>query len=430
MTVMIRDTSGQDSLVPPTPRFKTYLRTASVSVLIIALIAYSVWQYSEISGNDRFLDRDDLRFAQVSRGSLVREVIAQGRVVAANSPTLFAQEPGIVHLAVKAGDTVTKGDLIAQIISPNLNEQWQQQLANLRRLNLQLDGVRMKNKRRKLELHQQEALAQVDLNAMDREKRRADAGKQLQVISRLDYEEAKDNLSRARLKYQQARQNNALEQESLIFDEGVLQLEIESQQLAVRALQRRVTELDILSPVDGMIGSIQIDDRQSVTLNQAMITVVDLDAFEIQARVSEGYADEMVVGMQARVQMGGATYTAQLAAISPEVTNSEVVARVRFVDSVPDNLRQNQRLSVSILLQNIENTLTVSKGAFFDNFRGDVFKINGDGINGDGGERVAVKLGSRSLREIEVLEGLNEGDTIIISALDYTSEDKSILIGH
>jgi len=425
MTAMIKDTSGQDIYLAPAPLRKRLGLWGSAGILLLLAVSLLIWKFSAVMAADRVLNRSDLRLAQVERGDLIREVSAQGRVIAANSPTLFAQESGTIDLLVKAGDSVTKKQIIARILSPDLEEQLVQQQANLKRLQTQLDGARITSKRQKLDLLQRESIAQVNLTAMEREKRRAEAAYKLKVISTFDYEEAIDNLARAELEYEQAKQNNSLAQESLEFSVRASQLEIESQQSVVGALERRVNALDIRSPVDGMIGSVQIENRQAVTANQPLITVVDLQAFELEARISEGYADDLVPGLPAKIQLGTHTYTAELTAISPEVTQSEVAIRIKFVGDQPLNLRQNQRLSARILLENIENTLKVSSGSYFDNFRGDVFKVVGENA-----EKVPVSVGSRNLREIEILSGLQEGDTIIISTLNYTGSDQHFFINH
>ncbi len=425
MTVIINDTSGQDIYIAPPSISQNLKKYGIVALVAIVLVVFIAWPLSAVMSADRVLNRDDLRLAVVERGNLIREISAVGRIIAANSPTLFSQESGTIDLLVKAGDSVPKGQVIAKLISPDLQESLTQQVANLDRLQIQLEGARIQSQRQILELQQQESMAQVNLKAMDREKRRANAAYELKLISALDYEEAMDNLSRAQLEYEQAKKNNALEQKTLDFNQRALQLEIDSQQSVVDALTRRVKALDITSPVDGMIGSVQVEERQAVTNNQALITVVDLKAFEIEARVSEGYVDHLSPGLLVQIQVGNSIHKGELAAISPEVTNSEVVMRIKFVGELPENLRQNQRLSSRILLENIENTLKLSSGAFFDNFRGEVFKVVGGKA-----ERVRVSLGSRSLREIEISSGLVEGDTVIVSALDYSNEDQNIIISH
>jgi HlyD family secretion protein len=313
--------------------------------------------------------------------------------------------------------------VLATIISPDLNELLARETANFTRLEADLGRQKIESKRRKLELEQIIAMAQVSKNAMVREKLRADQAISKKLISQLEYEKAADDLARADLELIQAKQNSELANESLGFDIESLTLQLKSQQLLVDALQRRVHELTVRSPVAGMVGNVQVINRQAVAANQALITVVDLSAFEVEAVVPEGFADDIAPLMDAEITLGGSAYPGVVTAISPEVINGGVSARIRFADVLPENLRQSQRLTAKIFLENKPNTLIVNRGSFFDGFRGHVYKLQNNKAL-----RVPVVLGGSSLKHMEIMDGLQEGDSIIISPLTTSATDEQILI--
>lgn len=420
---MIKGTSATDVIV--TKRFNT--TKVKFMVLLAAIftagLTYAIPHYLQVASADLVVSEDSLRLSTVRRGELLREVISQGRIVAANSPTLFSPEQGFVNLKVKAGDRVKKDQLLAQTISPLLNELHAREESNLARIKNELARQKIQTKRRKFELQQTEDMAQVDLKAMDREKRRADESIAKDLISRLDFERAQDDLNRAKLIYSQAKQNNLLEQESLDFDVTTLELQVKSQALLVAGLLRRVNELNVVSPVNGMVGNVQVEPRQAVTANQALITVVDLSAFEIEATVSEGYADDLAPLMAAEIRLNGQSYAGELTAISPEVVNSQVITRIRFTGTVPKNLRQNQRLTARIVLESKPGVLMLDRGSFVDSFNGTVFKKVGDTA-----VRIPVTLGSKSLRHIEIVDGLSVNDVVIVSAIAAKRNTQNILI--
>jgi HlyD family secretion protein len=105
------------------------------------------------------------------------------------------------------------------------------------------------------------------------------------------------------------------------------------------------------------------------------------------------------------------------------VVNGGVSARIRFADVLPENLRQSQRLTAKIILENKPNALIVNRGSFFDGFRGHVYKLQNNKAL-----RVPVVLGGSSLKHIEIMDGLQEGDSIIISSLTTSATDEQILI--
>lgn len=425
MTSKIQDTVDQDTPISPRRRHNRLGLIAVAATIIVAILIFGFTALSQTFAADRILDRAELRVATVERGDLVREVMAQGRIVVANSPTLFNSEQGTVDLKVKAGDSVTEGQLLAVIDSPELREALARERAQLTRL--QVDLARQKIETEQLRLQQQQtlAMAKVQLKAMQREKRRADKSYQLKLISELDFEEMADNLERAQLEHRQAEQNLALSVDSVGFYDRSLKLQSESQQMLIQTLERRVEELNIVSPVAGMVGNIEANQKQVVAPNQRLITVVDLTAYEIEAQVAEGLAGELAPTMDAEVRLNGQDHPGLVTAISPEVVQGQVNVRIRFADEPPANLRQNQRLTARILLENRSDTLMVKRGPHFDNFRGYVLKLEGERA-----QKLPVTLGGRSLSHIEILEGLTEGDTIIVSSIDIEANDENILISN
>src|SRR5580658_687723 len=116
--VMLRDTSGQDRVIERAKFWRRYPKILlSVGAVIAALILLTVYLV-RYAGAGVSVDRSRLSIAGVERGSFVRDVAADGQVVAAVSPTLYANVPGTVTLEVHAGDAVAKGQVLAMLDSP------------------------------------------------------------------------------------------------------------------------------------------------------------------------------------------------------------------------------------------------------------------------------------------------------------------------
>ncbi|SFC58949.1 HlyD family secretion protein [Microbulbifer thermotolerans] len=413
---MIRDTSGQDVQIATVPAWKNpkVLKTAAAGIALIFL-AWGARAWFATGAVDSTLALSRINIAQVERGDLIRDLVVQGKVVAANSPTLFSPAQGIVKFAVKAGDTVTQGQLLAEVDSPEMSNQLAQEKALLNKLSVELERQKIQAKRQQLENRQKADLAKVNLTAAERELKRAEISMEKQIIARLDFEKTRDELARAELEYQQAVQNAELEKEALTFETRTLELQVSQQKLQVKELERRVRDLKILSPVDGTIGSLAVAQRSAVTANAPLITVVDLTSFELEAAVPENYADDLGLNMAVEINLGGKKLPGEITAISPEVINGQVQARVRFTDGQPQNLRQNLRLTARILLENREDVMLVKRGSFLDQSGGRyAFRLNGE----QQAERVPIQIGALGLNQVEIVSGLNVGDRIIISAAD------------
>jgi HlyD family secretion protein len=205
--------------------------------------------------------------------------------------------------------------------------------------------------------------------------------------------------------------NAKLADESLEFELRTKRLERDRQRLLVENLARKVKELTIRSPVDGVVGSLAVNQKTAVTENAALLSVVDLSALEIEFRVPETYASGLQPGFAAEISYGGNTYRGAVAAVSPEVQENEVRGRVRFAGKVPADLRENQRVNVRIVLDSRTNVLKVERGGFVDS-AGVAYVVEGDRA-----VRRPVKLGAMSVSEVEILSGLARGDRIVVSSL-------------
>ena len=410
----MRDTSAQDRPIDPAPAQKRrryqLIAAGAGALLLLIVIALLIrnWLSAEVS-----VPIERVRIAEVTRGPFVRDISSQGTVVAAVSPTMFAVAPGTVHYLVQAGDVVKKDQQIATLESPELRNELQREQASLDGVEIavQRQGI---DTRRQLAANQQAIdLANVAIQAAEREQRRGEDSWKKHLISERDFEKTRDDAAAAAVNHKHAIETAQLQKESLEFELRARRLERDRQRLVVQDLARRVGELTLKSPVDGIIGTLAVAERASVAQNAPLLTVVDLTAFEIEFQVPESYADDLGLGMDAEVSYGAKKYAAKVSAVSPEVRSGQVTGRLRFSGESPQGLRQNQRLSTRIVLESRDDVLKVQRGAFLDTGGGRVAYVVQDDI----AVKRPIRTGATSVSEVEILEGLQPGDRIIISNL-------------
>lgn len=413
MQAGIRDTSAQDVPIARSRRsawVKWLLGGGALAVLAaVGISTLATWLSAEAS-----VSADRIRTAVVERGDLVRDLNVQGRVVAAVSPTLYAPATGTVTLDVLPGDTVTLGQALATVDSPELQAEFLQEQATLDRFTAELEREKIQARKAQVTSQQTIDLAKVKLNAAEREMRRADESIKTNAISQIDYERARDELARAQVEHAHAVQDAQLEKESLEFESRTRQLAVDRQQLVVAELNRRVDDLSVRSPVNGIVGNVAITQKAVVDRNAPLITVVDLSAFEVEVRIPEAYADDLGIGLGAEVEHSLDHYRGELVSLSAEVVNSEVTGRIRFAGETPPGLRQNQRVSVRVMMDELADVLKIQRGSFTDSGSGRyAFVLGDDGL----AVRRPVQLGARSVTEVEILDGLSVGDRVIISSV-------------
>jgi HlyD family secretion protein len=417
----IRTTSGQDTHLATAPvRWYRKRKVQIAGGAALLVIAALVWLLTEWSDMKRVVSAERLRVVTVTQGRFIRDVAAQGTVIAAVNPTVFATAPGTISYLVHAGETVTKGQSLAALDSPTLHNEYDRERATLDSLNAALARQEIEIRRQILQSRQQADLAKVAITAADREKDRAQAAWNERVISERDYRRAVDDLETAKLTYDHAAANADLDRDSLALELRTKRLERDRQRLSVESLQRRVDELTVRSPVNGMVANLGQPEKSRVAESAPLITVLDLTAFEIEFQVAETYAGEIKPGMVADITLEGRKHAGTVTAISPEVRQSQVTGRVKFSDSQPPGLRQNQRASVRIVLDERSNVLKFERGSAIDEATRSIFVLRGNRAL-----RVPVELGAASVAEVEVTRGLNAGDQVIVTDMrDFDGVDE------
>lgn len=421
----IRGTAGQDRALDPAPRRrKRLLVVAGAALAAVAVLAAAWPAYRDFAAADRSVAREQLRFATAVRKDFVRDLAVSGRVVAAVKPTLYAPAPGIVTLKVMAGDPVKAGDILAVVDSPELESQLAQERSMLRRLESAFARQGIDTRKQDAQNRQAADMATVALAAADRELRRAEKSWRQGIISEQAYERAQDELARSQLEADHSQQNARLASESLAFELRTMELDVERQRLVAAELERRVQELRLASPVSGIVGDLAVEQRAAVSRSEPLMSVVDLSAFQIEVQVPQEYADELTPGMTARVSVGGHDYAAEIATVSPEVSDNQVRARLRFAESIPDGLRQNQRVSARVLLASLSDSLTVQRGPFLDSGGGRIAYV----VQGKLAVRRDIRSGATSIGEVEITEGLTAGEQIVISDLSQFKGADTVLL--
>jgi HlyD family secretion protein len=370
------------------------------------------------------VSRAQLRTATVAQGTLVRDVSAQGRIVAATSPTLYSPVDGSIRLLVHAGEEVERGQGLAIVDSPELRNELEGERSSLESAQIALDRQRLDARRSGLRFQQGVDLARLELQAAQRELRRAEDSLEHQVISRHDYEEAVDTEEAAQVSHHQAVEQAALETEALQFELATRELALGRQQMRVAELERQVAELQITSPVDGIVGNLAVEERQAVLRSTPVATVVDLTQLEVELSVPESYGDDLAPGATVEISWNGETYRGELLSVSPEVEGAQILARAGFADAPPPGIKRNQRVSTRILLERIEGAVVVPRGSFLDSGGSRIAYV----IDVDLAHRRQIRVGAGNVSQVQILDGLEPGEEIVLSSYEGFGQADTVFL--
>lgn len=393
----------------------------SKAVVAFAAISLMLWGSYQLMFNQAqaslVMPRAGVQLGTVSRGDFVRDLAVQGKVVAANAPTLFSQQAGQIRLLKQPGEPVTIGDLLAVIASPSLENDLKQQQALLSSMQSEVERSALQAREQQLDMEQIQNSAQVNLLAAKRELARAKQSLELGVLRQIDLDMANDKLSQAELEFSHAKRKVALAADKLSFEQKSGAQALQRQQLVVAELSRKLEALQIKAPVTGQVGSWLVEQQNHVLEGQGLLTVIDLSRYEAELSVPENYAGELTPGQLVDVSVNGQQLKGELSHVAPEVVEGNVRARVRFNSQDAASLRQNQRLSARIVFEERHNVLKVARGDFIASGGGRQAYLLEDNV----AVKTPVQLGALSVQWVEILSGAKEGDQLVIS---NTSEFK------
>ena len=422
---MIEGTDAQDKVIQPAPVYRKWLIVGGLVLVILVLVVLTLPMMSRWLQADLSVSAERVRIGTVTREDLVHDVSVQAVVVAGDSPTLYSEHAGNIQLDVNVGDRVGPQQVVAHLANPEIHNLLDQEKSNYSRLAIEVEREEILNKQQALENQRALDVATVQLTAAKREARRAAIAHSSDAISDIDLETANDELTSAQFTFDHAKSFLALDQERMDFELRTKRLSLERQGLMVENLERQAEELRIRSPVAGIVGNIDVDQRTNIMPGQKIMTIVDVSLFELDAQVPQSYADDIDIGMRAEVTIDGSNQGATVTSISPEILDNQVLVRMKFEGEPPMDLRRNQRVNTRIVLREIPDVLVVPRGQFLSSGGGRIaYVIDDESI----ARRTSIQTGAQGSSSVEITQGLSAGDRIILSNTESFQDYASVLI--
>lgn len=392
--------------------------------IVLVAILFAIPTMRRWSRADRSVDASRIRVGQVSRGLLVRDASAEGRIVASLHPTLFAPSSGIVALAVKAGAEAKKGQVLARIESPELKSRLLQERSSLQSLESAWERQKIDTRQDAIKNAHNIDLLEVRLSAANRLMERAQRTFDEGLLNKTDYEKAKDDVRIAEMELKNAQETSKLQKETGDFDVQSKKLAVDREASAFGELQRQVDQLTIVSPFDGLVASVSVQDRDAVAANAPVVTVVNLSQFEVEITLPENYSTDVLPQTKAQILYEGREYAGHVTAMSPEVKDSQVRGTVVFEGAPPAGLRQSQRVSVRMLLESKPNVLKLPRGPFLESGGSRQAWVVENGV----ATKRDITVGAVSVSEVEIRTGLKEGEKVILSDTSDFAGAKNVLV--
>ena len=186
------------------------------------------------------------------------------------------------------------------------------------------------------------------------------------------------------------------------------------QQRALYELRKSELEaLHVRAGISGVLQLVPVEVGQHVTPGTNLARVADPKKLKAEIKIAETQAKDVLIGQTASVDTRNGIVTGHVSRVDPSVQNGTVTVDVQFDGLLPDGARPDLSVDGTVELENLKNVLYVGRpvhGASQSTIS--LFKLDQDA---KGAVRLPVKVGRASVNSIQIIEGLREGDTVILS---------------
>ncbi|MCH7750140.1 MAG: HlyD family efflux transporter periplasmic adaptor subunit [Acidobacteria bacterium] len=360
------------------------------------------------------VDRDTVYMDTVERGSMLRQVRGTGTLVPEQIRWITAITSGTVEqIVIRPGAEVTPDTIIVELSNPEL----EQQALEAR---LQLDAALARYESREVELQSQLLTQQAGLAIVE-----ADLS-QAALQAEADEELAADGLvSQIQLRQSQSKATvletrRKIEQERLAIQTDLMRATLAAEQADVDRLRTiyqlrkdQVSDLRVRAGNTGILQEVPLEEGQSVTPGTNLARVGDPTQLMAELRIAETQAKDIQIGQPALIDTRNGVIPGHVIRIDPSVQQGTVTVDVALDGALPRGARPDLTVDGTIELERLENVIYVGRPVFGqENSVVSLFKLDPEG---DHAVRTRVSLGRSSVNDIEVLEGLQPGDQVVLS---------------
>src|SRR5271154_334810 len=398
---------------PSNARAKKIRRIAYLAVALVSAagVTYGV---SRLRPAAPSVDKATIWTDEVKRGPMLREVHGLGTLVPEETRWIPAQtQSRIDRIVIRPGAIVKPDSIILELSNPELQR-------DVLDAEYQLKGAEADYANLKVQVHSellnQRATAAAVRSDYEQAKIQHDVDEKLReqgLGSEL-------NARLSKVKEEQLAIRAQLEDERTQNAVDTVNSRLQAQESKVdeqRALyQLRKSQLDALhvrAGIDGVLQLVPVEVGQRVTPGTNIARVADPKKLKAEIKIAETQAKDVVIGLKAAIDTRNGIVTGHVSRIDPSVQNGTVTVDVAIDGVLPQGARPDLSVDGTIEIEKLKDVLYVGRPVHgqSDSTIG-IFKLDPDGAEA---ARVNVKLGRSSVNTIEIVQGLNVGDKVILS---------------
>jgi HlyD family secretion protein len=372
------------------------------------------------------VDKNQVTVAKVTLDNFQEFIPVDGIVQPKTTIYIDAVLGGTIETKyVEDGATVKKDDLILKLSNANMQLSYMDQETRMYDAINNLQNSRIALEQNKF-LRQKEItnlLYQID--QVQTEFERAERLYKDGVYTLKEYQDAKRDHDFSKKQLLISLELQRLDSVSTEEQKRQISASVERMKTNLALLQSNMEKLSVRAPADGVLTSFNVEIGETRSAGERLGQIDVLDGFKMRANIDERYVSRVVQGQEAELDFNGKTYELYVSKIYTGVSGGAFQVDLLFKDEVPDNIKRGQTIQMRLQFSTPTEALILKRGAFFQQTGGNwVYVID---PSGDYGIKRNIKLGRQNTKFYEVLEGLEDGEEVIVSSYEnFGNKDKVV----
>lgn len=411
--------NGMDRRIPK-KRFSTQKILWLAGITIFILIVFFAYRVSQKKIYN--ISRERITIGTVTHGNF-QDVVLQSATVEPLTTVLVNSPIGgqVQKILVEDGSMVKAGEPILKLSNPGATLNFiTSEGQTIERIN-DLRKTRLDLQTNERELEQQMLQTNADLDKATTQFKRDTLLYVKGVISQKDY-------LTSRREYHLQLENKRLMQQTIEQEKQVRQMQLSETNASIARLQKSLNiiqqsleNLTVKAPVSGRLSSFDPVVGRSYAPNETMGKIDVLQGYKLVAQVDEYYISRVHEGQKAVCIFGNKEYPMEVKKVLPEVTNGQFETDLVFTKDPTKGLSRGLSLQVKIFLSANQKALLLPRGQFFESTGGNWVYV----VKRDHAVKRNIQLGRKNYQYFEVLDGLEQGDSVITSGYEgYTQYDE------
>ncbi len=398
------------------------------SIAAIALFAFLIVHilFLRDKSSRLYVEKEQLTITEVVLDKFQEFIPIDGVVHPKTTIHIDAVQGGIVeHIFVEDGALLKKGDTIIKLNNANMELRFMEQETRIYDAinNLQNSMISLERNGFQRQKEIIEVSFQIDQTRKDFE--RKDQLYQDQLISDKEYEDAKREFDYSIKQLEISLKLKRLDSLSAIKQTRQINNSIARMDNNLLLLRRNLENLYIKAPAAGKLSSFEAEIGETKNVGEHLGQIDIADGFKLRANIDERYTSRVFIGQEAEYDFGGKVYNLSISKIYTDVTNGSFQVDLVFLNDEPTHIKRGQTLQLRLKFSSATDALIIRKGGFFQETGGNWIYIVDP--SGEFAVKRNIRLGRQNTRHYEVMEGLNEGEKVIISSYDsFGGKDKLI----